>query len=61
MRDVACKETAGKIDPVSAMTNLACACIDHDVKRALVAWPHVTMDRESLREMCEAAGVKLPK
>jgi serine/threonine-protein kinase len=61
MHDVACSQTAGKTDPVSAMTNLACACIDHDVKRALAAWPHVTTDRESLRQLCEDAGVKLPK
>jgi serine/threonine-protein kinase len=61
MGDLACSHAIGKIDPVSAMTNLACACIDHDTKRALAAWPHVTTDRDMLRELCGNAGVKLPK
>jgi tRNA A-37 threonylcarbamoyl transferase component Bud32 len=61
MRDIACKQTAGKTDPMSALANITCACVDGDVKAALAAWPHVTFNRDAMRELCEATGIKLPQ
>jgi eukaryotic-like serine/threonine-protein kinase len=60
MRDIACKQAAGKTDPMSALANVTCACVDGDAKAALAAWPHVTFNRDAMRDLCEATGVKLP-
>ena len=31
-----------------------------DVKRAKAAWPHVTLERTEMRQLCAMQGITLP-
>jgi hypothetical protein len=60
MAAAACKQISTKTDPLSALAELTCGCTTKDAKRALAAWPHVTMNRPELRELCTMQGITLP-
>jgi len=60
MAVAACKKVSRGSDAASALARLVCACTTKDAKAAAEAWPHVTLERAQMRQLCAMQGVKLP-
>ena len=60
MATAACKQLPHSNDPETAVARLVCACTNKDAKAAAAVWPHVTLERAQMRQLCAMQGVKLP-